>query len=328
MQELYVTGGRQRRRILKHEEEWNLYERAIIARIDPETERTEICVDYISPPEVFAADGIPAILFKSGTVIGNRMYVCTSTEVLIFELPEFRRIGYVSVPCFNDLHHVSINGGGNLLVANTGLDMVVEIGPDAKILRLWNVLGENPWKRFSPETDYRRVATTKPHLSHPNFVFTIGSEVWVTRCEQKDAVCLTHPDQRIALSTECVHDGVSYGGKIYFTSVDGKLVIVDQETFRIIQVVDLNVIGNEERALLGWCRGVLVADERRVWVGFTRVRKTKFMEKLNWVKHVFRDVDKPTHIALYDIVGQECLKEIDLEPLGLNIVYSIFPVSG
>lgn len=324
MRYLYVSGGRQRARAFKTEKEWNLYERALILRVDTENETSEVCVDYQSPLDVCAADGTPSILFKSGTMAEGKLFLCTSTEVLTYTVPEFRRIGYVSLPCFNDLHHVCPTAEGNLLVANTGLDMVVEFTPSGRVLRQWNVLGGDPWERFSPQVDYRRVATTKPHRSHPNFVAQIGKEVWVTRGQQGDAVCLTHADQRVSIADVTVHDGHLFGQRIYFTTVDGTVVIVDSKTLRVVRVIDLKTIDNEPQALLGWCRGLFVLDEKRVWVGFTRVRKTKFMEKLNWVKHAFQDTEKGTHLALYDIEAGKCPREIDLEPHGLNVLFSIF----
>jgi len=102
-------------------------------------------------------------------------------------------------------------------------------------------------------------------------------------------------------------------------------VIVDQKTLRISEIVDLNAIDNEGSALLGWCRGLFVVDERKVWVGFTRVRQTKFQENINWVKDVLDETKKPARIALYDFSTKKCLKEIDLEAHGMNVVFSIFP---
>ena len=145
---------------------------------------------------------------------------------------------------------------------------------------------------------------------------------------QGDAVCLTRPGLRIALGTELVHDGHLHGDRIYFTTVDGTLVVVDQASLRVERVVDLKTIDNDARALLGWCRGVLVLDDRLVWVAFTRVRKTRFKEHVNWVKHVFRDVEKPTHMALYDIDARRILNEVDLEQHGLNVVFSILPAAA
>jgi hypothetical protein len=323
MRHIYVAGGRQRKRVLMRDEEWFMYEKALVVEFDTETKQSSVRVGYEGPPDAHGDD--LSILFKTGTLDGNKLYLCTSTELLVYEIPAFERAGYISLPCFNDLHHVRPRSNGNLLVVNTGLDMVLEITQQGEVRREWDVLGGDPWRRFSKEIDYRKVATTKPHQSHPNFVFELGEEIWVTRCFQKDAVCLTHPGRRIDIGIERVHDGHLFGDSIYFTTVDGNLVIVERDSLQIQRIIDLKTIDNFDRALLGWCRGLLIVDESRVWVGFTRVRKTRFQENVNWVKHVFHDTEKPTHIALYDIEKMRCLQEIDLEPSGLNIVFSIFP---
>jgi hypothetical protein len=103
-------------------------------------------------------------------------------------------------------------------------------------------------------------------------------------------------------------------------------VIANRKSLTIDEIVDLKEIG-EEKALLGWCRGLLPLDDRRIWVGFTRVRKTKFKENVLWVANILREgvMQKPTHVALYDLVARKCLQEFDLEPHAMNIVFGIFP---
>jgi hypothetical protein len=321
---LYVLGARQRTLLVKSEEEHRLYDTGLILRVNGETGESQVCVEYKSPPEVRAGDEA-SIVFKSGTLVGNKFYTCTSTEILVFQVPEFKRIGYASLPCFNDLHHVTPSRDGSLLVADTGLDMVVRFTPEGKVLAEWNVLGEDPWKRFSRDVDYRKVATTKPHLSHPNFVFELNDDVWVTRFEQRDAICLTNPAKRISIGIQRPHDGVVFGDRIYFTTVDGHIVIADCGSLEVNRIVDLNQFEEDPDTPLGWCRGILPLDANRFWVGFTRVRKTRFQENLLWIKHGFRELDRPTHIALYDLAAKRCLREINLEPYGLNVVFGIYP---
>jgi hypothetical protein len=322
---LYVLGARQRNLLVKSEEEWNLYESALILRLDTETGEVRTCVEYQSPAEARAHDNSSNV-FKAGTLIGNTLYACTSTEVLIFQLPEFKQIGYVSLPCFNDVHHVTPSSDGNLLAASTGLDMVVKFTPAGKVLEQWNVLGEDPWTRFSRETDYRKVESTKPHKSHPNFVFELDGEVWVTRFRQRDAIALSGSGKRVDIAVQTPHDGLVHGEHIYFTTVDGRVVIANRRTLKVDEIIDLKPIDGQ-KSLLGWCRGLLPVDERKIWVGFTRVRKTNLQENVLWVKHIFREgmTVKPTHISLYDIAEKQCLQEFDLEPHGMNIVFSIFP---
>ena len=325
MSGLYVLGGRQKKLRLKTEEEWNLYEAALLIELNIETGKAEKRVEYRTPADARAGDNA-SHLFKAGTLIDNLLYTCTSTEVLIFRLPEFTQIGYVSLPCFNDLHHVTPSSDGNLLVANTGLDMVVKFTREGEMLKVWSVLEEDPWSRFSKTVDYRKVASTKPHQSHPNFVFELDQVPWVTRFRQRDAICLAQPEKRIDIAVQTPHDGVVREDQVYFTTVNGCIVIANRHSLKVDQVIDLKEI-DDQKSLLGWCRGLLPVDERRVWVGFSRVRKTAFTENVLWVKNVIREGmgEKPTHIALYDIVDKRCLAEFDVEPYGLNVVFSVFP---
>src|SRR5579859_448174 len=222
MRRLYVQGGRQRKALFKTHHEWTAYDAAVILELDLETGGSRVCVEYATPRHAQTEEA--SIIFKSATLRGNHLYTCTSTEVLIYQLPQFALVSYVSLPCFNDLHHVCPTPEGDLLAANTGLDMVLEFTREGKVLREWNVLGEDPWEHFSRDIDYRQVFTTKPHRSHPNYVFYLGEDIWVTRFEQKDAVCLTRPGGRIAIGLERVHDGHVHGNWIYFTTVDGTVI--------------------------------------------------------------------------------------------------------
>src|SRR5579863_10537894 len=325
---LYVLGARQRKAVLHREEEWRLYESALILEVEPETGTVHTRVEYKSPPEARANQNSSNI-FKSGTLAGNLLYTCTSTEVLVFELPEFRIVNYISLPCFNDLHHVVPDAEGNLIVTSTGLDMVVKVTPEGSVLEEWNVLGEDPWARFSRDTDYRKVDSTKPHKSHPNFTFQMDGKTWVTRLNQRDAVCLNDHNRRIQISAHPPHDGLIRGEHICFTTVDGTVVMVDRRTLQAKETVDLKLIDGQ-KALLGWCRGLMPVDDTNFWVGFTRVRKTNLRENVLWIRNIFREgmTEKPTHLALYDIVAKQCLREFVLEAHGMNVVFSIFPAAS
>ena len=333
MPKLYVLGGRERRPGISEptpKDEWYLYTTALILEVDTASGAVRTCVEYQSPPEVRPGKH-PAAHFHSGALIGNTLYTCTATEVLIYRLPDFERIGYISLPCFNDLHHVAPMSNGNLLVVSTGLEMVIQISPSGEVLEEWSALKADPWVRFSRAIDYRKVDTTKPHISHPNFVFELEGEVWVTRFHQHDAISLNGSGKRISIADEGVHDGLFWGNQILFTAVDGKIVIVNRHSLEVEQVIDLRQIQDRDQLVLpAWCRGLLPVDERRIWVGFTRIRQTIFRENVRWVKTVLREgvVVRPTHIALFDIVSKECLETFDLEPYGLNTVFSIFPVAN
>lgn len=324
MNSFYVVGGRLRSSVFRKLEEWQSCDQALVIELDPAKNESRPCVEYVSPPEVCPPD-LPAVLFKSATIKANKLYTCTSTEILVYELSSFRLAHYVSLPCFNDLHHAYPSQEGTILAAVTGLDMVVEVTTEGKLLREWSVIGEDTWAKFSRHTDYRLVPTTKPHRSHPNHVFELNGEIWVTRFRQQDAICLTKPGPRIELTVQRPHDGYIFGDKIYFTTVDGHVIIADQKTLKVEQTINLNQTSGQTGQVLGWCRGVLPMDERRVWVGFTRVRPTKFVENVAWIKHG-GSRHRPSHIALYDLERKACELEIALEPHGMGIVFSLLPI--
>lgn len=321
--DLYVVGGRQEtlRPLRAGNQNWNGYDEGVILRVDPSTEECQECVSYVSPPEV-CSPGEAAITFQAGAIKDNLLYVCTQTEVLLFRLPTFEQVGYLSLPIFNDLHHVHPTPKGTLLIANAGLEMVLEMTLAGEICQAWNVLGEEPWQ-LSSDTDFRKVST-KPHRSHPNYLFYLDSEPWATRFHQGDAICLTQPDKRIEISKERIHDGVVHAGKIYFTSVNGWVYVADSSTFVLEKAINLNEM-HPEGTLLGWCRSLFV-DGDKLWVGFSRIRPTKWRENVAWLVRGFKSV-KPTHIACYDLTKRECIIEVSLEPMGLNAVYSIFPAT-
>src|SRR5512138_1027523 len=117
--DLYVIGGRQRtpRPLSAGNGNWNGYDEGVILRIQPATGESQECVSYVPPLEVYSPEN-SAITFQAGAIKDNVLYVCTQTEVLLYRLPGFEKIGYLSLPIFNDLHHVRPTPTGNLLIAN------------------------------------------------------------------------------------------------------------------------------------------------------------------------------------------------------------------
>ncbi|WEG10996.1 hypothetical protein PU629_12495 [Pullulanibacillus sp. KACC 23026] len=315
---LYVVGGQQKGRI---QEEWKQYQKGVILKIDLETREIKPCLNYQSPPEV-TPDSDSSILFKAGTLIDNQLYVCTQTEVLIYSVPDFNLLHYVSLPLFNDVHHVCPAKDGSLLVVNTGLDMVLNVDLSGKILGVWNVLQKNPWERFSKSVDYRKVLTTKPHQSHPNYVFQVGDDVWATRCLQKDAICLTNPSKRIEIGERLIHDGIVVGNSIYFTRVDGTVFIADIKNQKIKAQYDLKSFSLTPKSI-GWCRGILVLNDHTIIVGFSRLRPTQYVDEKGKQVRKGEYGAMPTRLACYDLKNKKMLWQLPLESHGLNSIFSI-----
>jgi hypothetical protein len=305
--------------------EWRLYDKALVVKA--EHGQIERILEYESPPE-HRPDEQSSTLFKAASVEGDRAYLCTQTEILICDFPSFKIRDVISLPIFNDVHHVVAAPDGRLFVAVTGLDAVAELTPDGKLLRLVSVIGGSVWDRFSQTTDYRKVVTTKPHRSHPNFIFFLDGEPWVTRFEQRDAVPLDGKSMKapFQLGNEGVHDGHIAGGYAYFTAVNGIVMRFNLRTMEK-QSFDLNRFpGNLSNGPLGWCRGVL-CDGDEIWVGLSRIRYTALRHNLDWVRHGFRDSERkppaPTRVARYNLGRRLLVGEYNLEDAGMNTVFSI-----
>jgi len=307
--------------------EWQRYKTALVLRVaDGKVERV---LEYRSPPE-HCPDDSPSHTFKAATLTADTAYLCTQTEVLLCDLPSFRLRRVISHPCFNDLHHVTPAPDGTLYVAVTGLDAVAQLSPEGELLRLQGALGQDPWERFSPDVDYRKLPTTKPHRSHPNYVFFLDGRPWVTRFEQRDAVPLAGPLEdaapfAIGTGGVGVHDGHLADGYLYFTRVDGRVVrfgLPDRQG----ECFDLHRLTRADGGPIGWCRGLLPLGSQ-TWVGFSRIRYTTLRRNLSWLRHglrpgAFHD-QPPTRIALYDLERSALLDEIDLEAAGMGAVFSL-----
>lgn len=343
MQNFYIVGGQQKYLCpVFVDSNWSEYHKGIVVELDAEKEASAMVMDYSSPEDVSAESG--AILFKAATLTDRNLYLCTETEILVYRFPEMVQTAYISLPIFNDLHHVTVTPWGTLVVANSGLEMVVELTHAGQILRRWSVLGSNATPDYSPDIDYRKV-NLKPHKSHPNYVFFHGDEMWVTRFYQKDAISLTRPGRRMEIGVGSPHDGLVHRDHTYFTTVNGYVVIVNNRTLKADKIIDLNSI-HKHGGPLGWARGIHV-DGPYIWVGFSRIRPTKLKENLDWVKHTLKwrlrsllpahykgksrwmkDGPKnelPTRLVCYDVSKRKRIREINLEPHGISAVFSIIP---
>jgi len=322
-QPVYVIGGRQRAdRSLLDSGNWYGYGLGVILRIGATGITTDL--EYVSPPGSCGPDD--AVLFKCATRMDDFLYCCTQTEVLVLRLPELEEVAYISLPIFNDVHHVVPTASGTLLVAVSGLELVVEVTLQGDIVREWNVLGEDTWSKRPRGIDYRIGVDLKPHRAHPNYVFFVDGEPFATRFELRDAVSLENPERRIDIGGERVHDGVVHDGSIYFTTVDGSVVVADQSSLEVVERHRLRRIPsdrNDDGSDLGWCRSLHI-DGEFCWVGFSRIRPTRLRQTVSWVRTGGLH-QAPTRISRYRMSDWVCDAEIDLEPYGLNAVFTVAP---
>ena len=153
MSAVYVVGGRQKPDA-HHKEHWHRSAEAVVLSVDLKSGAIEECVRHVSPRDA-CADDDPSFIFKAGTLVNHRLYVCSQTELVVYNIPSFERESYLSHPWFNDVHHVRPGANGTYLVANTGLDMVMELDDTGAVLREWSTVSTDMWERFSRDVDYR-----------------------------------------------------------------------------------------------------------------------------------------------------------------------------
>jgi hypothetical protein len=327
--EMYIVGG-QYKPTTALRKGYGGFHKALILALSQDGAYIRTAVEYHSPRDVCPIEN-GAILFKSASLIGQLLYVCTETEILVYRVPDFFLVNYISLPIFNDLHHVTWSRNGSLFVACTGLDAVFELSETGKPIREWDLSGQGLWTRFDSKTDYRKIASTKPHLVHPNFVFLRDDEVWVTRLEQQDAYRLVPPGGRIPIELERPHDGIVVGNNVYFTTVDGRVVRANLACHTVDAVFNLSDLFSTIHPL-GWCRGLKVIDDDRVIVGFSRLRPTRWQSNVHWAARKLKSAGGaepknwytfPTRISCLDLARGKIIWETNLEPYGMNAVFSI-----
>ncbi|WP_436794066.1 hypothetical protein [Actinospongicola halichondriae] len=317
--DLVVVGGRQRAPSGMREigDGWYGYAGGVVLRVTDGVASLE--ASYTSAPGTCGPDD--PVLLKSGTVRPGRLHLCTQTEILDMVLPDLRVERHLSLPFFNDVHHVVPTDRGTRLVAVSGIESVVEVADDGTVIDAWHTLGGDPSKHIDGGRDLRQGVDLKPHTSHPNHVFLLGDEPWATRFEQRDAVSLHDPSRTISIGEERIHDGFVHDGFVHFTTVNGHVAVADTTTLEVVGMHALDDgLGSDES--LGWVRGLWVADDH-AWVGFSRIRFTKVRARVSFLRTGTRS--RPTRIARYSLPDWRLEEEIDLEPAGCNAVFTVAP---
>jgi len=260
--------------------------------------------------------------FRGCTLAGDVFYTCNHSEILKIDKKSFNVIDRISSTVFNDLHHVDLING-KIAFASTGIDHI-GFWEDGEV-ELHSVLPEGEGRVLDKEVDYRKIST-KPHMSHPNYIFEIDGKTWITRFQQKDAICLEEPDKRMDIGFERPHDGLVVDGKVYFTTVNGSIVIFDAETQEKLEVHDLQSLYSQPK--IGWCRGIEVVGDY-AYVGLSRVRKTRSLENLGFIADgwnaMIDSVKKipPARIVKYDLKRRKIIKEMNFKNSQLSVLFSI-----
>jgi len=322
MSKFLITGGLQRPNAKKLGE-GRRYHCGKLLLADFERKTVDSILSFDKPNEAYPED-TPNILFTAASLVDGVLYLCSETEIFVYSYPEMKLLKRVSYPFFQNVHHVT-RIGDEVVVVSTGLDLVVGLDKDS-LEPVWyrHALGRDPWHRFSSDIDYRKVHSTKPHDSHPNYVFFMNEELWVTRFRQSDAVCLSDMNKRINIGAERIHDGHVMGDFVYFTAVDGMVVIANRHTLKVEERIDLNLIENQP-CPLGWCRGLAIVDDL-AYVGFSRIRETPIKENVLWALRLAGQKRAlATRICIYNLRTSRKVGELTMPSNATQVIYSIIP---
>ena len=316
-----VTGARRNKNSFSMENLSECYE-AGIYEID--FGGKSITREYLeAEPNYEIYDKSYSLSFRSGSLINNILYTCTHSEIITFDLLEFKVIDRFSHPLFNDVHHVN-SMGDKIFFANSGIDHVGEVEPDGE-LRIQPVSDSHAIENPNLEIDYRKVST-KPHKIHPNHVFFINGKTWVTRFKEKDAICLDDPGRKINISYGKPHDGLIKDDRIHFTTVNGMIVVFDCQSLNCLACHNIPALFNGPHP--GWCRGVEIVDDC-AYVGFSSFRWTLSLENLSFLaKNVATlgrrlNRDLPARIIKYDMRRQEIVGEMRFDNKEIDLIFSI-----
>jgi hypothetical protein len=302
----------------------HVFKKAELAEINFTKKTYKPVLNYTSPKE-YCADIAPSITFGGFCRVDSRIYIPTRTEVLVVDAATYEVEEVITDPLFNDIHDVLVKDG-ILYVAVTGMDAVFKIHLNTRERTVINIAGKLPFHRFKESDNLNKRSSLKPHEAHPNALFEIDNQIWVTRLKMMDAVCIDDISHTIKISTGLPHDGFVKGDFIYFTTVNGYVVVVDKRTKKEIKSIKLTSAKGTDDTPLGWCRGIFV-DEEYFYVGFTQLRTTKVTENLDWAKtmiekkKIFRK-PLPTRIEKYTLDGTY----VSAFRFPKNGIYNVFSV--
>lgn len=326
LESLLVSGGCLRKNGFELGE-GKYYDKARLLKVNLLTGKTEILLSKESGGKHYPEEH-PNLQFTAGCVDGGFIWLPTDTEIYKLSYPDLKVIKIISHPFFHNIHSVHIIDQ-QLIVTSTGLDLVAFLTLDGEILRLANTEGKPVWHRFSEAIDYRLCYSTRPHDCHPNYVFKLDESFWVTRCKQQDAINLDNPGQHIPLTEPenrvSVHDGIVRKDKIYFTSVDGVIIVIDRATGVISE--EINLIGIMDSDKLGWARGLHIDAEDIAYVAFSRLRRTRLKEKLAWAAkgELVKMAGMPACIIALDLKTRQVLSKTNVGKSVIDAIYNVMP---
>lgn len=322
-------------------------EAGIIRLVDWDTQKTISESEYRSDLSCFMEGRekprgmTPRCKLNGGTFHGELFYTCTYNEILVYTFNQgFELVRTISRPTFADLHHVYCNGE-RLWVVCTGLDIVEELDLDGNLINQYQV-ADDVTDRYDLTQDYRRVAETKPHTSHPSYINEVDGRFLVTLQRKRSVIDLHTGETVFDGFPGPIHDGSTHGEHLYYTSVNGHVIRTNPQ-FDAVESFDTFALFGRRNP--GWCRGLCVTNNGHVLVGYTRSRQTHspgFKKNIaqrtySYLKEQFKNrLGRPayttypkmdSHLAEIDLSTNRLIKDYPLGGRSMTI-YGIYELTG
>ena len=253
----------------------------------------------------------------AGFLVDDRLVVPTRSAIVELDAGG-QLVAARTHPLLFDVHAVAPAGDGGLLVASTGNETIVQLGPTGEAERVWE-LGA-PVDRGR---DYRTLhhRALKPHRAHPNHVVAVGPRLVVTRLTTADLVDLHDPAFRIPIPEGAPHDGRLRDGLLWVTTVNGHVIGVDPDTGARAWHVDL-AAADPGAGLAGWCRGIAVGAER-IWVGVSQLRHAGWREAARRAIRGASGHKRPARIVEIDRTTRRVTRTLPLPFAGGAEIYGL-----
>lgn len=187
----------------------------------------------------------------------NLIYVASMRKNMIYILGrKLNIVGCINNKCFNDVHSLNSTKKGFLIISS-GLDLILEIDPNGKILWDWWAIDNgyeitplNKKRRISRKIDHRK--TDYPTLKQTTH---INSAIFSDKNEKKIISSLFHQGEvieidRMSKKTKTILRGLKQPHSIY--KLERNFIVSDTNNKRVIIFEKNGTILNEIKGEFNW----------------------------------------------------------------------------
>ena len=226
---------------------------------------------------------VPNKGLTGGTVHGERLWICSSNQVIGINKNTLRIDAIIDDPLFNDLHHV-LAEDDVITVVNTGLESIDTFSYKGELQRRVLLTSDDRTSfRTSHVPDFR-VIESKPHFMHANYCSrTEDGDLLVTFIRQRRIVNSRDWSWASPEFSSPPHEGylqvypITGKNLLWVTTMPGFVIATDPDSQEIVCSWKLSDYGISA----GWTRGLYILPHG-ILVGTTGIRKSNHDYYRRW----------------------------------------------